>query len=39
VAIVLGFLILRRPGAQPETPSVVDDTFEAEAETMIVEIM
>jgi EmrB/QacA subfamily drug resistance transporter len=39
VAIVLGFLILRRPGAQPETPPVVDDRFEAEAETMIAEIM
>ena len=39
VAIVLGFLILRRPGAQPETPPFVADTFEAEAETMIAEIM
>jgi len=39
LAIVLGSIILRRPGAQPEAPPVDDDLFEAEAETMIAEIM
>jgi len=35
VAIVLGAFILKRPGASP----VVDEAFDAEAETMIAEIM
>jgi EmrB/QacA subfamily drug resistance transporter len=39
VAIALGSLILKRPSAPPGTPPVVDDLFEAESETMIVEIM
>jgi EmrB/QacA subfamily drug resistance transporter len=39
VAIVLGALILRRPDARPDTAPSRDDTFEAEAETMIAEIM
>jgi MFS family permease len=39
VAIVLGALILKRPGATPEAPPVADDSLEAEAETMIAEIM
>jgi len=39
VAIALGFLILRRPGVDPESPPVVNDTFEAESESMIAEIM
>jgi MFS family permease len=39
VAIALGSLILRRPSAPPGTSPVVDDLFEAESETMIVEIM
>jgi len=39
VAMVLGSLILRRPSAPPGTHPVVDDLFEAESETMIVEIM
>ena len=39
VAMVLGALILRRPSAPPGAPPVVDELFEAEAETLIVEIM
>jgi len=39
VAIVLGAILLRRVGGDPEAGPVVDDTFEAEAETMIAEIM
>ncbi len=39
VAIVLGAVILRSPGAPPEPATGVDDTFEAESETMIAEIM
>ena len=35
VAIVLGFLIIKRPSAAP----VVDEEFEAESETLIAEIM
>jgi hypothetical protein len=35
VAIVLGAILLRRLGGAP----VADETFEAEAETMIAEIM
>ena len=38
MAIVLGSIILRQPNA-PEAPPVDDDLFEAEAETMIAEIM
>ena len=38
-AIVLGALILRRPGASREAPPVGDETFDAAAETMIAEIM
>ena len=39
VAIVLGSLILRRTSAQPDTSPVVADSFDAESETMIAEIM
>jgi len=39
VAIVLGAVILRQPSAPPEPPTVVDNSFEAESETLIVEIM
>ena len=39
VAIVLGAILLRRVGGPPEAGPIVDDTFEAEAETMIAEIM
>ena len=39
VAIALGYFILRQPSAPPGTPLVVDELFEAESETMIVEIM
>ncbi|MGP0032709.1 MAG: MFS transporter [Acidimicrobiales bacterium] len=39
LAIALGFLILGRPSAEPGIPPVADDSFEAESETMIVEIM
>jgi EmrB/QacA subfamily drug resistance transporter len=39
VAIVLGFLIIKRPEPGPETPDVVDEAFDAESETMIAEIM
>jgi EmrB/QacA subfamily drug resistance transporter len=35
LAIVLGFLIIRRP----DVPPVVDESFEAESETLIAEIM
>ena len=38
-AIVLGSLILRRPGTPSEAPAVVDDSFEAESETMVAEIL
>ncbi len=40
VAIVLSLVILKRPDASPDTPLVaVDESFEAESETMIAEIM
>ncbi|HEY5108252.1 MAG TPA: MFS transporter [Acidimicrobiales bacterium] len=39
VAIVLGALILRRPTAPHEEAPVGDEAFDAEAETMIAEIM
>jgi MFS family permease len=39
VAIVLGSLILRRTSATPDTAPAVADTFDAESETMIVEVM
>jgi len=39
VAIVLGALLLRRSGTAPEAPPATDESFEAEAETMIAEIM
>jgi EmrB/QacA subfamily drug resistance transporter len=40
VAIVLGFAIIKRPDTPPETDeTAADDTFEAESETMIAEIM
>jgi EmrB/QacA subfamily drug resistance transporter len=38
-AIVLGAFILRRPDATPESPGAHDESFDAEAETMIAEIM
>jgi EmrB/QacA subfamily drug resistance transporter len=39
VAIVLAFLILKRPSESAGTPQVVDDSLEAMSETMIAEIM
>jgi len=39
VAIVLGAVILRRPGAPAEGVEAPDDSFDAEAETMIAEIL
>ena len=39
VAIVLASLILRKPDADHGAPETVDDTLEAESETLIVEIM
>jgi len=39
VAIPLGAFLLRRPGAAPEATASADETFEAESETMIAEIM
>jgi EmrB/QacA subfamily drug resistance transporter len=40
VAIALGFLVLRRPVTPATTTeSAIDETFEAESETMIAEIM
>jgi EmrB/QacA subfamily drug resistance transporter len=38
-AVVLGSFLLRRPGVPPERSPVRDDSFEAEAETMIVEVL
>jgi len=38
-AIVLGSLVLRRPGTPPEASAVADDSFEAESETMVAEIL
>ena len=39
VAIVLGAIILKRPAPTTEAPASADEAFEAEAETMIAEIM
>jgi EmrB/QacA subfamily drug resistance transporter len=39
VAIALGSVILRRTSAQPDTPPAAADSFDAESETMVAEIM
>jgi MFS family permease len=39
VAIVLGSFLLRRPGAAPDRTPVPDESFEAESEAMIAEVM
>ncbi len=39
VAIALGAVILKPTSAPPETPATADESFDAEAETMIAEIM
>ena len=39
VAIVLGTLLLRRPGPSPERPPTSDELFEAESEAMVAEVM
>jgi hypothetical protein len=39
VAIALGSFLLRRPGASPGRLPVPDDSFQAESETMVAEVM
>jgi MFS family permease len=39
VAIVVGSFILRRPGVSPELPPIPDESYEAESETMIAEVI
>jgi hypothetical protein len=39
VAIVLAVLILHPKSSPPESPETVDESFDAESETMIAEIM
>jgi EmrB/QacA subfamily drug resistance transporter len=39
IAVVLGSIVLRRPGASPVGAPAPDDSFEAESETMIAEVM
>ena len=39
LAIVLGMLLLKRPTGETATSAAGDETFEAESETMIAEVM
>ena len=39
IAVVLGSIVLKRPGASPVDAPAPDDSFEAESETMIAEVM